>query len=123
MSIRGVAQPGRVLGLGPRCRRFEPSHPDHPSSLCFVAMGKIQTAFIAVFIFIVDVPGSALQRSCLGSTMSRFDKHSAIKSLRMPHRNFNSEGTLSPRPSVFALLRRDGKNSNRVYRGFNFYSG
>ena len=27
--IRGVAQPGRVLGLGPRCRRFEPSHPDH----------------------------------------------------------------------------------------------
>ena len=26
--IRGVAQPGRVLGLGPRCRRFEPSHPD-----------------------------------------------------------------------------------------------
>ena len=28
-GIRGVAQPGRVLGLGPRCRRFEPSHPDH----------------------------------------------------------------------------------------------
>lgn len=28
MRIRGVAQPGRVLGLGPRCRRFEPSHPD-----------------------------------------------------------------------------------------------
>ena len=27
-GIRGVAQPGRVLGLGPRCRRFEPSHPD-----------------------------------------------------------------------------------------------
>ena len=28
-SIRGVAQPGRVLGLGPRCRMFESCHPDH----------------------------------------------------------------------------------------------
>ena len=26
---RGVAQPGRVLGLGPRCRMFESCHPDH----------------------------------------------------------------------------------------------
>ena len=27
-KFRGVAQPGRVLGLGPRCRRFESSRPD-----------------------------------------------------------------------------------------------
>ena len=27
--LRGVAQSGRVLGLGPRCRRFESSRPDH----------------------------------------------------------------------------------------------
>ena len=27
--IRGVAQPGRVLGLGPRCRMFESCRPDH----------------------------------------------------------------------------------------------
>ena len=26
---RGVAQFGRVLGLGPRCRRFESCHLDH----------------------------------------------------------------------------------------------
>lgn len=25
---RGVAQPGRVLGLGPRCRMFESCRPD-----------------------------------------------------------------------------------------------
>ena len=28
MSFRGVAQSGRVLGLGPRCRRFESFRPD-----------------------------------------------------------------------------------------------
>ena len=28
-KVRGVAQPGRVLGLGPRCRMFESCHPDH----------------------------------------------------------------------------------------------
>ena len=39
--IRGVAQPGRVLGLGPRCRRFEPSHPDH----------KIQIGLVPIFYF------------------------------------------------------------------------
>ena len=27
--VRGVAQPGRVLGLGPRCRMFESCRPDH----------------------------------------------------------------------------------------------
>lgn len=27
--LRGVAQSGRVLGLGPRCRRFESFRPDH----------------------------------------------------------------------------------------------
>ena len=27
--IRGVAQPGSALGLGPRGRRFESYHPDH----------------------------------------------------------------------------------------------
>lgn len=26
---RGVAQPGRALGLGPRCRVFESRRPDH----------------------------------------------------------------------------------------------
>lgn len=29
VSFRGVAQSGRVLGLGPRCRRFESFRPDH----------------------------------------------------------------------------------------------
>ena len=38
--IRGVAQPGRVLGLGPRCRRFEPSHPDQ----------KIEIDLMPIFI-------------------------------------------------------------------------
>ena len=28
-KVRGVAPPGRVLGLGPRCRMFESCHPDH----------------------------------------------------------------------------------------------
>ena len=28
-SLRGVAQPGRALGSGPRCRRFKSSRPDH----------------------------------------------------------------------------------------------
>ena len=43
--IRGVAQPGRVLGLGPRCRRFEPSHPDQ----------KIQIGKRPIFIFCLRV--------------------------------------------------------------------
>ena len=29
ISVRGVAQPGSALGLGPRGRRFESSRPDH----------------------------------------------------------------------------------------------
>ncbi len=39
--IRGVAQPGRVLGLGPRCRRFEPSHPDHKIQPTTAVVGLI----------------------------------------------------------------------------------
>ena len=35
MVERGVAQPGRVLGLGPRCRMFESCRPDH----CLKAKG------------------------------------------------------------------------------------
>ena len=43
--FRGVAQSGRVLGLGPRCRRFESFRPDQ----------KIQTvAFAAVLIFCLE---------------------------------------------------------------------
>ena len=38
--IRGVAQPGRVLGLGPRCRRFEPSHPDQ-LVFCYVLCNRL----------------------------------------------------------------------------------
>lgn len=33
--IRGVAQPGRVLGLGPRCRMFESCRPDHSKKARF----------------------------------------------------------------------------------------
>ena len=29
LLVRGVAQPGRALGSGPRGRRFESSRPDH----------------------------------------------------------------------------------------------
>lgn len=29
LGRRGVAQPGRALGLGPRCRVFESRRPDH----------------------------------------------------------------------------------------------
>ncbi len=29
VAFRGVAQIGRALGLGPRCRRFKSFHPDH----------------------------------------------------------------------------------------------
>ena len=43
--IRGVAQSGRVLALGARCRRFESFRPDQ----------KIQTvAFAAVLIFCLE---------------------------------------------------------------------
>jgi hypothetical protein len=31
--VRGVAQPGSALGLGPRGRRFESSRPDHQRRL------------------------------------------------------------------------------------------
>ena len=37
---RGVAQFGRVLGLGPRCRRFESCHLDQTKGLC-----KLQSPF------------------------------------------------------------------------------
>ena len=38
--IRGVAQPGRVLALGARCRRFEPSRPDQ----------KIKIGCVPIFV-------------------------------------------------------------------------
>ncbi len=41
MTHRGVAQSGRVLALGARCRRFEPFRPDH----------EIQTAHQERFFF------------------------------------------------------------------------
>ena len=42
--IRGVAQPGRVLGLGPRCRMFESCRPDHKKPLARVVflLGKMR---------------------------------------------------------------------------------
>ena len=40
---RGVAQFGRVLGLGPRCRRFESCHLDQ---IKFVDYCKISANFI-----------------------------------------------------------------------------
>ena len=33
LIIRGVTQFGRVLGLGPRCRRFKSCHLDHEKSV------------------------------------------------------------------------------------------
>ena len=50
---RGVAQFGRVLGLGPRCRRFEPCHLDHRvatllrQSLLPLILGEV--AFLGIF--------------------------------------------------------------------------
>ena len=47
-DIRGVAQPGRVLALGARCRRFEPSRPDHDFRffICLVIMSFISAVLI-----------------------------------------------------------------------------
>src|SRR5690606_9875149 len=35
--LRGVAQPGRVLALGARCRRFESSRPDQAPEIAYQA--------------------------------------------------------------------------------------
>lgn len=43
MSFRGVAQSGRVLALGARCRRFESFRPDHYNS-----KSRIVAAFLCV---------------------------------------------------------------------------
>ena len=43
--FRGVAQSGRVLGLGPRCRRFESFRPDH----------EIQNRHIGRFFFCIPI--------------------------------------------------------------------
>ena len=48
--IRGVAQPGRVLGLGPRCRMFESCRPD-----------QYQKAEVYTFaFFVIQFPCKAL---------------------------------------------------------------
>ena len=40
--IRGVAQFGRVLGLGPRCRRFKSCRPDqNPCGRCVASVVRI----------------------------------------------------------------------------------
>ena len=55
--IRGVAQSGRVLALGARCRRFESFRPDQ----------KIQTvAFAAVLIFCLERADSNDKRRFVG---------------------------------------------------------
>ena len=43
-SVRGVAQPGRVLRSGRRSRRFESSHPDHPAAgrMRLIALDQIR---------------------------------------------------------------------------------
>ena len=48
--IRGVAQPGRVLGLGPRCRMFESCRPDH----------KIKPPIWVVLFYVSD----GMRRTC-----------------------------------------------------------
>ena len=64
-AIRGVAQPGRVLGLGPRCRRFEPSHHDH----------KIQIGICADFNFMRGFRRSIpCNEIAAGSTMSKRER-------------------------------------------------
>ena len=49
-DIRGVAQPGRVLALGARCRRFEPSRPDQKIKIDHVSI------FILCLLFIKHAP-------------------------------------------------------------------
>ncbi len=60
---RDVAQFGRALGLGPRCRRFESCHPDHrgynrrarfPSSKCLTVGWQPHSA--KYLIHMVTVP-------------------------------------------------------------------
>ena len=61
--FRGVAQSGRVLGLGPRCRRFESFRPDQ----------KIQTvAFAAVLIFCLERADSNDKILLSGSNLISF---------------------------------------------------
>lgn len=50
-DIRGVAQPGRVLALGARCRRFEPSRPDHTFGFLFyIFMSPISIDFLSIAV-------------------------------------------------------------------------
>ena len=77
--IRGVAQPGRVLGLGPRCRRFEPSHPDH----------KFKPPLYVVVLICVCGYGWSIPCNEIapGSKTSRFCKCNAAKSSRFARRH------------------------------------
>ena len=43
-GCRGVAQPGRALGLGPRCRVFESRRPDHKQK---------KPPFLVAFLFVL----------------------------------------------------------------------
>ena len=69
--IRGVAQPGRVLGLGPRCRRFEPSHPDQKIQIGLVPI-LILCLWVQTKIFLIvfwnQIPESRHPRLDPGST-------------------------------------------------------
>ena len=72
--IRGVAQSGRVLALGARCRRFESFRPDQ----------KIQTvAFAAVLIFCLERADSNDKRSFVGGRIFHSIYHKYVINLRV----------------------------------------
>lgn len=96
IRFRGVAQSGRVLGLGPRCRRFESFRPDQ----------KIQTvAFAAVLIFCLERTDSNDKILLSGSNLSLGFTQNAPNLRGIPD-NLPAFGTwqiysLSPRPDFF----------------------
>ena len=95
--IRGVAQPGRVLGLGPRCRRFEPSHPDQK-----IQIGLVPILILCLWVQMVD----ALQQSCPGSTMSKRERVCEVRVL-----------TNAPQPTLMCRARDPSHPDQKIQIG------
>lgn len=61
---RGVAQPGRVLALGARCRWFKSSRPDHLYNIVCLC---ILCYFFEVFSYIFALIG-IIEENCCNSS-------------------------------------------------------
>ena len=97
--FRGVAQSGRVLALGARCRRFESCRPDHKNS----------NRPCADFNFYKRV--------------SRFDTSHYVNNAKVRNKRVTRavKGARHQRWWELQSCRPDHKNSNRPCVDFNFY--